>query len=57
MPQAVLWGIKFGRRTMKILMDEFFGIPLLLARIFFFRPLPLVVAALLGGGEIRNLGG
>ena len=39
MPQAVLWDIKFGRRTMKILIDEFFDIPLLLAKKkFFFDP-------------------
>ena len=49
MPQAVLWDIKFGRRTTKILIDEFFDIPLLLAKKFFFST-PLVGAALLGGG-------
>lgn len=39
MPQAVLWDIKFGRRTTKILIDEFFDIPLLLAKKkFFFDP-------------------
>ena len=49
MPEAVLWDIKFGRRTTKILIDEFFDIPLLLAKKKFFST-PLVGAALLGGG-------
>ena len=57
MPQAVLWDIKFGRRNTKILIDEFFDIPLLLAKKkIFFRP-PLVGAALLGGGGNLHFGG
>ena len=50
MSQAVLWGIKNGRRATKILMNDFFSIPLHLAKKKnFFRP-PLGGAALLGGG-------
>ena len=55
MPQAVLWDIKFGRRTTKILIDEFFDIPLLLAKNFFSTP--LVGAALLGVGGNLHFGG
>ena len=49
MSQAVLWGIKNGRRATKILMNDFFSIPLHLAKkkIFFNPP---GGAALLGGG-------
>ena len=56
MPEAVLWDIKFGRRTTKILIDEFFDIPLLLAKKKFFST-PLVGAALLGGGGNLHFGG
>ena len=56
MPQAVLWDIKFGRRTTKILIDEFFDIPLLLAKKKNFFD-PLVGAALLGGGGNLHFGG
>ena len=40
MPQAVLQGNKNGRRTTKILMDDFFSIPLLLAKKNFFSDPP-----------------
>ena len=56
MSQAVLWGIKNGRRATKILMNDFFSIPLHLAKKFFFRP-PLGGAALLGGGGNPHFGG
>ena len=57
MSQAVLLGIKNGRRATKILMDDFFSIPLHLAKKkFFFRP-HLGGAALLGGGGNPHFGG
>ena len=43
MCQAVLWGIKNGRRATKILMDDFFSIPLHLAKIFFVQVAHLVI--------------
>ena len=57
MCQAVLWGIKNGRMTTKILMNDFFSIPLHLAKKKnFFRP-PLGGAALLGGEGNPHFGG
>ena len=50
MCQAVLWGIKNGGRATKILMNDFFSIPLHLAKKNFFFPGPPGGAALLGGG-------
>ena len=43
MSQAVLWGIKNGRRATKILMNDFFSIPLHLAKIFFVQVAHLVI--------------
>ena len=40
MSQAVLWGIKNGCRATKILMDDFFSIPLHLAKKKFFLTPP-----------------
>ena len=56
MPQAVLWDIKFGSRTTKILIDEFFDIPLLLAKKKFF-PEPPSWWCLTGGRGNPHLGG
>ena len=43
MCQAVLWGIKNGCRATKILMNDFFSIPLHLAKKKIFFDAPLVV--------------
>ena len=57
MSQAVLWGIENGRRATKILMNDFFSIPLHLAKKkIFFQHLPSG-AALLGGGWNPHFGG
>ena len=56
MCQAVLWGIKNGCRATKILMNDFFSIPLHLAKKNFFRGSP-GGAALLGGGWNPHFGG
>ena len=57
MSQFVLWGIKNGRRATKILMNDFFSIPLHLAKFFFFFDTPPSGAALLGGGGNPHFGG
>ena len=56
MSQAVLWGIKNGRRATKILMNDFFSIPLHLVKKKFFST-PLGGAALLGGEGNPHFGG
>ena len=57
MCQAVLQGIKNGRRATKILMDDFFSIPLHLAKKKNFFDTPLVVLPYQGEGGIHILGG
>ena len=56
MCQAVLWGIKNGCRATKILMNDFFSIPLHSAKKKFFFD-PPGGAALLGGGWNPHFGG